>query len=78
MTPNASVQEELNSTTLARASYQADSAVLQLQFRDGSIYLYRNVPEWLHHALQRADSPGAYFNLRIRGRFPYLQVRPAR
>ena len=78
MSPSESLSTELNSTTLARATYQIESAILQLEFRDGSIYSFSEVPPCLHHDLVRADSPGTCFNLRIRGRFPHRRVRPAR
>jgi hypothetical protein len=78
MSTNQLVSAELNSTTLTRVAYQMGSALLELEFRDGSVYHYAQVPEALHHDLLRADSPGLYFNLRIRGRFPHLRVRPPR
>ena len=77
MSPNESVAE-LNSTTLVRATYRVESAILQLEFRDGSAYYYSEVPASLHQELLRAVSPGACFNLRIRGRFPHRRVSPAR
>jgi hypothetical protein len=77
MNPNELVAE-LNSTTLARATYRVESAILQLEFRDGSVYHYSEVPAGLHRDLLRADSPGACFNLRIRDRFPHRRIRPPR
>jgi hypothetical protein len=78
MSPKESVPAELSSTTLARATYRIESAILQLEFRDGSVYHYSEVPPGLHQDLLRADSPGACFNLRIRGRFPHRRISPAR
>ncbi len=78
MSANQLVSAALNSTTLARVSYQRGSAMLELEFRDGSVYPYAEVSEALHHDLLRAESPGFYFNRWIRGRFPHLQVRPPR
>lgn len=68
----------LHSTTLATATYDASQSNLQLEFHDGAVYRYFQVPESLYHALLHADSHGLYFNRRIRGRFPYLQVQPSR
>jgi len=78
MSANQLVSAELNSTTLARVSYQGGSAMLELEFRDGSVYHYAEVPPALHQDLLQAESPGLYFNRWIRGRFPHLQVRPPR
>ncbi len=78
MSPNESAPAELNSTTLARTTYRIESAILQLEFRDGSVYHYSEVPSRVHQDLLHSDSPGACFNLRIRGRFPHRRISPAR
>lgn len=74
----ATVPVPLYSTTLASATYDASQSFLQLEFRDGAVYRYFQVPESLYSALLHADSHGRYFNRRIRGRFPYLLIPPSR
>lgn len=74
----ARISVQLHSTTLATASYEASQSNLQLEFHDGAVYRYFQVPESTYRALLHADSHGRYFNRRIRGRFPYLQVQPSR
>jgi hypothetical protein len=65
---------ELESTTLAKVAYDADRAVLQLEFRDRAVYQYFGVPAEVHEALLCASSKGGYFNRVIRGRFAYVRA----
>lgn len=64
----------LHSTTLASAGYDAGPRTLQLDFRDGSRYVYSGVAPDLYHELLTADSKGCFFNRHIRGHFPYAKV----
>jgi hypothetical protein len=64
----------LESTTLAKVAYDADRAVLQLEFRDRAVYQYFGVPAEVHEALLCAPSKGGYFNRVIRGQFEYVRA----
>lgn len=61
----------VESSLLANVSYDDQRAILQLEFRDGAVYQYADVPLQNFQDLLRADSKGAYFNHHIRGNFPY-------
>jgi len=65
----------VNSTLLARMSYQAGAALLHLEFRDGALYCYWGVPREIYEGLLTANSKGAYFNRQIRGCFQYALLR---
>jgi len=52
-------------------AYDSHRAVLQVVFRDGTVYQYRGVPLQTYHGLLKADSKGAYFNHCIRPWFPH-------
>ena len=64
----------VDSTTLSAVAYDAYQQLLQLEFRDHSIYRYFNIPPKIHERLMRAPSKGQYFNNAIRGRFPFVQA----
>jgi hypothetical protein len=68
----------LNSTSLNAATYQDQSALLELEFRSGAIYHYSGVPAQTYQQLLRAQSKGGYFNRHIRNRFAYAKIDPAR
>lgn len=67
----------VQSTTLAAVAYDGHRDLLQLHFRDGTIYHYFGVPAQTHQELLDADSKGGYFNRRIRAQFPYAVLHKA-
>ena len=75
MTQIQSAAVPVNSTLLASMSYEAGAALLQLEFRDGSLYRYFGVPADIYEGLLAANSKGVYFNRRIRGSFQYALLR---
>jgi hypothetical protein len=65
---------EVESSSLAKLAYDTQRALLQVEFRDGSIYQFCGVPPQIYEDLLRADSKGAYFNRHIRGSFPHTFI----
>jgi hypothetical protein len=65
----------LQSTTLASAAYDQQQFLLQLEFRNGSIYQYFQVPAHVYQDLLTAESKGQYFNRWIRDQFPCSRSR---
>jgi lysyl-tRNA synthetase, class II len=67
---------DLLSTTLKTATFQEHSAFLDLEFRSGTTYRYREVPQRVYQELLKAESKGQYFNQHIRNRFRYVRIDP--
>lgn len=65
----------VESTMLATVAYDEAREVLRLEFCSRAIYEYSDVPAAVHAALLNAPSKGGYFNLAIRGRFPYRPIQ---
>jgi hypothetical protein len=65
------------SSLLGSVAYDHDRAILQLEFRSGAVYQYFAVPRQSYQELLQADSPGGYFNRRIRSFFRYARLQPA-
>ena len=63
----------LESSLLSSAAY-SDDGTLQLQFRNGAIYLYFAVPRDVFEDLLAAQSKGSYFNRNIRDRFHHQRL----
>jgi hypothetical protein len=59
----------VQSRLLASMAYNHDQAILQLEFRDGTVYQYFQVPRQTYQNLLQADSQGTYFNHHIRKAF---------
>lgn len=68
----------LDSRSLGAARYEKAGLVLELEFCDGAIHRYSQVPERTFQELLQAESKGRFFNLQIRKTFPSHPIRPAR
>jgi hypothetical protein len=68
---------DLQSTLLSAATYQDQSASLELEFRSGASYRYIGVPEQVYQELLSAASKGRYFNQHIRNRFTQVKIDPS-
>jgi hypothetical protein len=56
-------------------AYRADTATLWVEFQNGHLYQYSDVPGEAVQALMTADSIGAYFTLRIKPLYDGQQLR---
>jgi hypothetical protein len=62
------------SSTIRSIGYDAESAVLEVEFQSGKVYQYTGVPPHTYDGIMRADSKGRYLNAQIKERFPCRQV----
>jgi lysyl-tRNA synthetase, class II len=60
-----------NSSSISKVAYDSDSQFLHVQFANGSVYRYHQVPESEYQALLGADSPGQYLASAIKGRYEF-------
>jgi hypothetical protein len=63
----------VDSTLIQSVGYMCGT--LEVEFRDGGLYEYRNVPCEVFHELTVAKSVGAYFIKNIKTRYPYRKIR---
>jgi hypothetical protein len=64
----------LKSRAVLSAGYDAESRVLELEFHNGRVYRYRDVPEGVYQFLLRTESKGGYVNRMIQDRYSYEEV----
>ena len=64
----------VESEMLLRAGYDPKARVLQVVFRTGGAYRYKNVPAYRYSELMSADSIGQYMHKHIIGRYEYERV----
>ena len=67
----------LASTALASVGYDAATCELEVEFRSGRIYRYREVPPGTYDFLLRARHKGQYFNRMIANRYAFEEVGEA-
>lgn len=61
--------QPLNSSNLDSCGFDADTRVLQVRFKNGSVYLFHGPTAEDYEGLLLADSPGQYFHQNIKPRF---------
>lgn len=68
----------IESSALTALGYSKNLRALEVEFRDGLIYRYLDVPPAVYRELLSADSRARFYNQQIRGRYRCLRVRPRR
>ncbi|MBX3210393.1 MAG: KTSC domain-containing protein [Labilithrix sp.] len=68
------IRDPVASTNVASIGYDADSATLEVEFVNGFVYQYFNVPSGLYEQLMAAPSKGQFLNRYIRNGYPYSRV----
>lgn len=71
-------REPVESSALVAVGYSKRLHALEIEFHDGSIYRYLNVPRSHHGDLMAAESKAGYYNHYLRGKYRCLRVRPRR
>jgi hypothetical protein len=64
----------VNSTSIRCIGYDSDTWTLAVQFHDSDLYFYQGVQPDEMQEFIHADSFGAYFNRRIRDRYPFQKA----
>lgn len=64
----------VRSSSVASVGYEPTSFVLEIEFRNGGVYQYLQVPAAAHRLLLQAASIGEYVNLIIKPRFEAVRV----
>lgn len=67
-------REAVNSSNLASVGYNPDSETLEVEFKNGNIYEYYNVPQFMHERLMQAGSVGTFFNSEIKNSYACSKV----
>ena len=64
----------VRSRDLALIGYDHATSTLEVVFRAGGVYRYREVPESVYHGLMAAPSHGTYFQKHIKVQYAFLKV----
>ena len=60
------LRTSVSSSNLSSVGYDADTQTLEIEFLNGTIYQYFNVPPSVYDGLMKANSHGKYFHSNIR------------
>ncbi len=68
------IRDPVSSSNVAPIGYDPANETLEIEFTNGSIYQYFNVPSELYEQLMAAPSKGQFLNTYIRNAYPYSRV----
>lgn len=69
------LRQAVTSDTIQSVGYSSLSGTLEIEFTDGSLYQYSDVPERIYRDLIGASSHGTYFNEHVRDWFRSRKIR---
>ena len=68
-------RQYVSSSNIASIGFDPDNMILEVEFLNGTVYQYYDVPQSIYDGLMAADSHGKYFAAYIKkGGFRYAQV----
>lgn len=67
-------RQAVSSNNIASIGYDEPTQVLEVEFLNGGIYHYLNVPSVVYDALMAAPSHGTYLNAYVKGQYPYQKL----
>ena len=63
------------SSNVASIGYDEEAQTLEVEFLNGSVYQYYNVPNNMHDEIMRASSKGRFLNTYIKNAYPFRGSR---
>lgn len=67
-------RQSVSSSNVASVGYEEDTQTLEIEFHNGSVYQYYDVPKNVYEALMSATSVGSYLASNIKGQYRYSRV----
>lgn len=67
-------RQSVASTNVISIGYDEQTETLEVEFLNGSVYQYYNVPPDLFERFRTAPSKGQFLNAMIRNAYPYSRV----
>lgn len=68
------VKHMVDSSNLEWVAYDKDKQILYVQFRNGGLYNYEDVPEKIFNDLLHAGSKGRYHAVKIKWKYKYNKM----
>jgi len=68
------LRQPVISSNLASVCYDSKSKTLEIEFLNGSLYQYFDIPEHVYEELMAADSHGQYLARNIKGNYRFSKV----
>ena len=69
-------RDRVQSRVIAEVGYSKRRHLLEIEFVNGAIYRYLDVPSSVYHDLISAGSKARFYDFNIKGKYRSLHVRP--
>lgn len=69
-------REPVQSTALASVGYSKRLQILEIEFANGAVYRYVDVPRSIYRGLVSAESKARFYHAHIKKKFHSVRVRP--
>ena len=67
-------RQTVSSSNIHSIGYDVKFQILEIEFQDGGIYQYFNIPESIYNALMSASSYGSYFHRYIKDQYQWTKI----
>lgn len=67
-------RKHVDSSNIESIGYDSKSQTIEIEFLNGTIYQYFDVPQHIYEELINADSHGKYLAANIKGHYRYSKV----
>lgn len=63
-----------NSSNIASIGYDPGTQTMEVEFTNGNVYQYFDVPQAVYEELMRAESAGRFLNAQVKGVYRYARL----
>ncbi len=67
-------RQQVSSSNVQSVGYDAASETLEIEFNNGTVYQYFDVPERIYNELMSSDSVGGYLAAHVKGIYRFSRV----
>ncbi len=69
-------RQSVDSTAIAKVGYSKRRHILEIEFANGAVYRYLDVPSSVYRDLMSAKSKARFYDFNIKGKYRSVHVRP--
>jgi hypothetical protein len=67
-------RDPIQSSTVRSIGHDPEALTLEIEFTNGTVYQYFDVPVAVYAEFMQATSPGQFFGTQIKGQFRYARL----
>lgn len=64
-------RQKVHSSNLVFVGYDDENQMLEIEFKEGKVYSYSDVPRYIYESLMSANSKGKYFRENIMNKYKW-------